>query len=63
MKNIFDNIGFKTINIEPEGGSFSAVAYWRVMYNEQRTHDALGGLSPRAYLTQYQKNYNYELST
>jgi len=38
-------------------------AAWLVQYNEQRPHDALGGLSPCAYLTQNRKNSNYELST
>lgn len=38
-------------------------AKWLIQYNEQRPHDALGGLPPCVYLTQNQENSNYDLST
>ena len=38
-------------------------ADWLIQYNEQRPHDALGGLPPCEYLTKNQENSNYELST
>ncbi len=38
-------------------------ADWLIQYNEQRPHDALGGLPPCKYLTKNQENSNYDLST
>ena len=39
------------------------VGQWRTQYNEQRPHDALGGLPPSVYATQDRKNSSLELNT
>jgi len=37
--------------------------WWRIAYNEERPHDALGNMTPAAYMENYAKNSTYELST
>lgn len=39
------------------------VSQWRAQYDEQRPHDALGGLPPRVYATRDLENSSFELST
>jgi putative transposase len=39
------------------------VNHWRTQYNEQRPHDALGGLPPVVYAQQRLENSSFELST
>jgi len=39
------------------------VGQWRTQHNEQRPHDALGGLPPSVYATQDRKNSSLELTT
>lgn len=37
--------------------------WWRIGYNEERPHDALGNMTPAKYLENYAKNSTSELST
>ena len=39
------------------------IEQWRTQYNEQRPHDALGGLPPRVYAERNPENSSLELST
>jgi putative transposase len=39
-----------------------AVYWWQIEYNEQRPHDALGGIPPVAYRIKNAGNSTYELS-
>ena len=39
-----------------------AVYWWQIEYNEQRPHDALGGIPPVAYRIKNAENSTYELS-
>lgn len=39
------------------------MSQWMIQYNEQRSHDALGGLPPSVYATQKLENSSSELST
>ena len=40
-----------------------AVYWWQIEYNEQRPHDALGGVPPARYRIRNARNTTYELST
>lgn len=37
--------------------------WWRIAYNEERPHDALGSMTPVEYIQNYARNSTYELST
>ena len=37
--------------------------WWRIGYNEERPHDALGNMTPAGYMENYAENSTYELST
>lgn len=37
--------------------------WWRIAYNEERPHDALGNMTPAQYLEKYAENSTFELST
>ena len=37
--------------------------WWKIAYNEERPHDALGHMTPAAYLENHTGNSNFDLST